>query len=219
MIKILVIEDEIALQMLLEFDLKSNNHEVELCGDGQKGLQKLLEEHFDLAIIDWMLPSLSGYDIIKEIRKTNETLKIIMVTAKDSEMDIVKGLEVGADDYLTKPFSSRELNARIKALFRTSKKDKNIISFDDIIIDRSKRSVKKDNDTIDLSKIEFDLLIYLIENKDIVVTRESINEKLWGHDNDVDLRVIDTHISTLKKKLKLKDRIISKRGVGYLFIS
>lgn len=219
MIKILVIEDEVALQMLLEFDLKSNDHQVELCGDGQKGLELLQNNNYDLAIVDWMLPSLSGYDIIKEIRKTNESLKIIMVTAKDTEMDIVKGLEVGADDYLTKPFSSRELNARIKALFRTSRKNKNTYRFDDIVVDIAKRSVKKTDITVDLSKIEFDLLLYLIENKDIVVTRENINEKLWGYDNDVDLRSIDAHISSLKKKLDIKNRIISKRGVGYLFVS
>ena len=213
--KILVIEDERSIQLLLEFDLKSYKYDVSLCSDGQEGLEKLQNEDYDLAIVDWMLPSMSGYDIVKEIRKSNEKLKIIMLTAKDNEMDIVKGLEVGADDYLTKPFSSRELYARIKVLLKRDAS--NIISFKDIVIDKDKREVKKANEGIELSKTEFDLLIYLIDNKDIVITRESINEKLWDVDNDVDLRVIDTHISSLKKKLNLKENIVSKRGVGYLF--
>ncbi|MDF9867494.1 DNA-binding response OmpR family regulator [Bacilli bacterium PM5-3] len=215
MAKILVIEDEVSLQLLLEFDLKSYNYEVELCADGKKGLEKLKNEYYDLAIIDWMLPSLSGYDIIAEIRKTNEDLKIIMLTAKDGEMDIVKGLEIGADDYLTKPFSSRELNARMKVLLKT--KDSNIISFSNIVIDKAKRQVKRDDENIDLSKLEFDLLLYFYDNKDIVVSREMIYEKLWNQDEDIDLRVIDTHVSSIKKKLKIKDNIVSKRGVGYLF--
>lgn len=218
MAKILVIEDEQALQLLLEYDLKSNEHQVIQCLDGQEGLDRLRQESFDIALIDWMLPSLSGYDIIKEIREEQPELIIIMLTAKDGEMDIVKGLEAGADDYLSKPFSSRELNARIKALLRKVKRDdSNIIKFSDIVIDQGKRSVSKDNEIIDLTKIEFDLLLYLIKNEDIVITRESINEALWGHDNDVELRVIDVHISTLKKKLEIKNNIITKRGVGYLF--
>ena len=215
MAKLLVIEDELSLQLLLEFDLKSYNYQVELCGDGLEGLKKLQTNHYDLAIVDWMLPSLSGYEIIKELRKTNEALKIIMLTAKDNEMDIVKGLEVGADDYLTKPFSSRELQARIKVLLKHS--NNNLISFNNIVIDKAKRAVTKEEIAIELTRIEFDLLLYLINNKDIVISREIINEKLWGYSNDVELRVIDTHISSLKKKLDLKDNIISKRGVGYLF--
>lgn len=218
MIKILVIEDEVALQLLLEYDLKSDNHIVEVCGDGKIGLEKLQKEYFDVAIIDWMLPSLSGYDIIKNIRETNQDLKIVMVTARDDEMDIVRGLEIGADDYLTKPFSSRELNARIKALFRTSKhnKKKNIISGDlDINID--KREVLLNNEKIGLSKIEFNILVYLIENKNIVLTRDDILSNVWD-DDDIDNRVVDVHISALKRKLKLKDKIISKRGVGYTYV-
>ncbi|MDL2211372.1 response regulator transcription factor [Erysipelotrichaceae bacterium OttesenSCG-928-M19] len=214
--KILVIEDESALQLLLEFDLKSSNYEVELCGDGLVGLQLLQDNYYDLALVDWMLPSLSGYEIIKEIRKTNQDLKIIMLTAKDSEMDIVKGLDVGADDYLTKPFSSRELNSRIKAQFR--RKHLKSYYIDDIEVNLAKRAVTKQNEIINLTKIEFDLLVYFIENKNIVISRDTINEKIWGFDNDIDLRVIDAHISSIKKKLDLKQRLIAKRGVGYVFV-
>ena len=219
MLKILVIEDEMALQMLLEYDLKSSGYEVDLCDDGHKGLEKLENNYYDLALIDWMLPSLSGYEIIKTLRIKNQQLKIIMVTAKDNEMDVVKGLEAGADDYVTKPFSSRELNARIKAQFRERiAGNENVITIDDLVIDKNKRSVSRNEETINLSKIEFELLLYLIKNKNVVISRESIIENIWNINDDVDVRTIDTHISSIKKKLALKNRIITKRGVGYVFV-
>ncbi|WP_423363190.1 response regulator transcription factor [Mycoplasma sp. P36-A1] len=215
--KILVIEDESALQMLLEYDLKEQ-YELEFADNGQEGLEKLQNNFYDLAIVDWMLPQRDGFSVIQEIRKTNDDLKIIMLTAKNEEMDIVRALDAGADDYMTKPFSSRELNARINALLRKTKKgNSHIIKFDDVEIDLDKRSTTKDGQEIVLSKIEFDMLVYLIENKNIVISREKIMDKVWGHDELNDLRVIDVHISSLKRKLDLKNRISSKRGVGYLF--
>lgn len=215
--KVLVIEDEQSLQLLLEYDLKEH-YDLHFASDGEEGLKKLQNEFFDLAIIDWMLPKMDGFEVLKEVRKTNEDLKVIMLTAKNEEMDIVKALDEGADDYITKPFSSRELNARINALLRTSKKgSSHLIKFDDIVIDLDKRSTYKDGAEISLSKIEFDMLVYLVENKNIVISREKIMDKVWGHDELNDLRVIDVHISSLKRKLDLKNRITSKRGVGYLF--
>lgn len=215
--KVLVIEDEQSLQLLLEYDLKEH-YDLHFASDGEEGLKKLQNEFFDLAIIDWMLPKMDGFEVLKEVRKTNEDLKVIMLTAKNEEMDIVKALDEGADDYITKPFSSRELNARINALLRTSKKgSSHLIKFDDIVIDLDKRSTYKDGAEISLSKIEFDMLVYLVENKNIVISREKIMDKVWDHDELNDLRVIDVHISSLKRKLDLKNRITSKRGVGYLF--
>lgn len=214
--KLLVIEDDQAIQTLLEYDLKSK-YDVKIAGDGQEGLDLLKTGTFDLAIIDWMLPSLSGYEIIKTIRQSNSELKIIMLSALDEEMNIVQGLEAGADDYMTKPFSSRELHARIKALLRKSETYKSEIIIDDIKIDFDKRVAIHGAIETNLSKVEFELLVLLVENKGIVLSRETINEKLWGYDNEIDLRAIDMHISSLKKKLDIKDRIKSKRGVGYVF--
>ncbi|MEG0283501.1 MAG: response regulator transcription factor [Erysipelotrichales bacterium] len=214
--KLLVIEDDQAIQTLLEYDLKAK-YDVKIAGDGQEGLDLLKTGTFDLAIIDWMLPSLSGYEIIKAIRESNSELKIIMLSALDEEMNIVQGLEAGADDYMTKPFSSRELHARIKALLRKSETYKSEIIIDDIKIDFDKRVALHGDIETNLSKVEFELLVLLVENKGIVLSRETINEKLWGYDNEIDLRAIDMHISSLKKKLDIKDRIKSKRGVGYVF--
>lgn len=216
MANILVIEDEQSLQMLLKYDLESYNHVVSFYGDGLEGLKALEQNNYDLAIIDWMLPSLSGYDIIKEIRKANQDLKIIMLSAKDDEIDIVRGLDVGADDYLTKPFSSRELNARINVLLRNQVNSQ--LKFKDLIVDKDSRSLTKSNEEIFLSKIEFDLLVYFIENKGIVLSRELIYEKLWDFSAKGDLRSVDVHVSSIKKKLNLKHNVISKRGVGYQLV-
>lgn len=216
MAKILVIEDEKSLQMLLKYDLEGYSHQPTFCGDGLEGLRELENNKYDLAIIDWMLPSLTGYEIIKDIRKTKPELKIIMLSAKDDEIDIIRGLDIGADDYLTKPFSSRELNARINVLLRNMNESQ--IKFKDLIIDKNSRSLLKDNENIELSKIEFDLLLFFIENKNIVLSRDVIFDKLWDYNTKSDLRSVDVHVSALKKKTGLKNNIISKRGVGYQLV-
>lgn len=219
---IIVIEDEQALQTVLEYDLNAQNHNVTLEGDGIRGLNTLKTKHFDLAIIDWMLPSMDGIDIIKEIRRANKRLKIVLLTAKDGEMDIVKGLDAGANDYITKPFSNRELNARINALLRDLQ-DNDQISEDrilitpDVAIDLAKREVFCQNQMVELTKLEYDLLLYLHQHKDKALSRDQIMERIWGYKYDSDNRIIDVYIHSLKKKLNLNDEIKSKRGVGYLF--
>ncbi|MDL2212325.1 response regulator transcription factor, partial [Erysipelotrichaceae bacterium OttesenSCG-928-M19] len=130
MAKILVIEDEQSLQTILEYDLTQNNHEVDVCGDGQDGLDLLKSNQYDLAIIDWMVPTISGIEIVQKVREFNKKIRLILLTAKDDEMDIVRGLEAGANDYVTKPFSPRELAARIRGLLRDvehSKKDESFV--------------------------------------------------------------------------------------------
>lgn len=215
--RICLIEDDDTLQMLISYELKNAGYEISVAGDGEEGLQLLQKQDFDLAIIDWMLPNLSGLDIIKEIRKENPNLSIIMLTAKDGEMDIVEGLNYGADDYMTKPFSMRELQARLKSMLR--KGNNKVIKVNNLLINLDTRTVTKNDVAIAISKLEFDILLFLINNKGKVLSREAIFNHLWPNDSDTNPRVIDNHISNLKKKLGLKDNIITKRGVGYLFVT
>ncbi|MDR1781693.1 MAG: response regulator transcription factor [Bacilli bacterium] len=215
--KICIIEDDNTLQLVLSYELRNCDYEVEVASDGLEGLNLLKSNNFDLAIIDWMLPNMSGIDIIKEIRKDDNNIRIIMLTAKDNEMDIVEGLDSGADDYLTKPFSTRELKARVKSMLRINH-NSNIRRINNLIINLDTRSVMKDDISIDTSKLEFDILLFFLDNKNKVLTREMIFNYLWNEESDVNIRVIDNHISNLKRKLELKNNLITKRGVGYMFV-
>lgn len=219
---IIVIEDEQALQKMLEHDLNAQNHHVTLIQDGNEGLKMLQKQPFDLAIIGGMLPGIAGIDIIKEVRRANKRLKIVLLTDKDSELDLVSGLEAGANDYIIKPFSNREFNARINALLRdlhdNNQISKNqILVNQDVMIDLAKREVFYRNQIVDLTKLEYDLLLYLHVHKDKALSRDQIMEQIWGYKYDSDNRIIDVYIHSLKKKLNLNEEIKSKRGVGYLF--
>jgi DNA-binding response OmpR family regulator len=219
---IIVIEDEQAIQTMLEHDLSAQNHHVTLVKDGNEGLAMLKKEPFDLAIIGWMLPGMAGIDIIKEVRRANKRLKIVLLTAKDCELDLVSGLDAGANDYIIKPFSNPEFNARINALLRDLN-DNNQITKDqillnkDVIIDLAKREVFYCNQIVDLTKLEYDLLLYLQQHKNRALSRDQIMERIWGYKYDSDNRIIDVYIHSLKKKLNLNKEIKSKRGVGYIF--
>ncbi|MEG0283424.1 MAG: response regulator transcription factor [Erysipelotrichales bacterium] len=223
MTRIIVIEDEQSLQSILEYDLTQHNYKVDLAGDGLEGFNMVKDNNYELAIVDWSLPGMDGIEIIKKVREFNSRIRIIMLSAKDEEMDIVRGLEAGANDYVTKPFSPRELSARIKTLLRDiDQKDNNIQIVqvtDRLSIDYPKRDVYLDGNIIELTKLEYDLLTYLVERKNTVVSRNQIMQHIWSYDYQSENRVIDVYIHSLKKKLDLNDEIESKRGVGYIFVS
>ncbi|MEG0364588.1 MAG: response regulator transcription factor [Erysipelotrichales bacterium] len=223
MTRIIVIEDEQSLQSILEYDLTQHNYKVDLAGDGLEGFNMVKDNNYELAIVDWSLPGMDGIEIIKKVREFNSRIRIIMLSAKDEEMDIVHGLEAGANDYVTKPFSPRELSARIKTLLRDiDQKDNNIQIVqvtDRLSIDYPKRDVYLDGNIIELTKLEYDLLTYLVERKNTVVSRNQIMQHIWSYDYQSENRVIDVYIHSLKKKLDLNDEIESKRGVGYIFVS
>lgn len=223
MAKILVIEDEQSLQAILEYDLVQQNYEVDLCSDGLEGFGMIKKNNYDLLIVDWMVPNLSGIDIIKKVREFDKKVRIILLTAKDEEMDIVHGLEAGANDYVTKPFSPRELTARIRGLLRDVEQTKVEDSFVDVTprlsIDHPKRDVYLDGKVVELTKLEYDLFVYLVENKNTVVSRENIMQHIWSYEYESENRVIDVYIHSIKKKLDIVDEIESKRGVGYIFVA
>jgi len=222
--KILIIEDEESVLMALEIDLRIEGYHVSSAKDGLKGFSMAKEQPFDLIILDIMLPEMNGFEVCKQLRQTGITTPILILTAKSQEVDKVLGLELGADDYVTKPFSPRELRARVNALFRRVKQTQqgiDLYHFGDVEVDFKKYEAKKNGLPIYLTALEFAMLHFLIKNKDQVVSRDSILDKVWGDDVYVYPRTVDTHIVHLRKKIEDDPEnpkyIIGVRSIGYKF--
>lgn len=217
---ILIIEDDKNIVELLKFNLEKSEFKVEYSYDGLEGLNMLIVGSYDLVILDLMLPSMDGVNICKNIRK-NEALKklpIIMLTAKSTEDDILMGLEIGADDYITKPFSIKELVSRVKALLRRSKislADSQVIKIKDLVINSQEHTVYKANKRVELTLKEFYLLFTLAENKNKVLSRSFLLDKIWGYEYIGETRTIDVHIRHLRAKLNDTKLIQTVRGIGY----
>lgn len=219
--KILIIEDEIKISRFLELELKYEGYIVEQVYDGRAGLEKALRENFDLIILDIMLPNLNGMEVCRRIRQSSD-VPIIMLTAKDETMDKVMGLDLGADDYVTKPFAIEELLARIRVALKRKKSsfsNEQILIVGDLCLNIEKHTVLFKDEIIDLTKKEFDLLKYLLENKNIVLSRDKILQTVWGYDYIGDTNIVDVYIRYLRSKIddKYKEKIIHTiRGVGYI---
>ena len=225
--KVLIIEDEKPISDIIKFNLTKEGYEVETAYDGQEGLEKALSCGCSLVLLDIMLPIMSGFEVCKKIRETSE-VPIIMLTAKEEEADKVLGLELGADDYITKPFGMRELLARIKANLRRSElmADKegapsDVQVFGRLEIDMNRYEVRKDGKPLDLTLREFELLRYLATRDDKVFSREQLLEDVWGYEYYGDIRTVDVTIRRLREKLEDDPGdpgyIITKRGIGYFF--
>jgi DNA-binding response OmpR family regulator len=226
MSKILIIEDEQSILMALEDDLGLEGHIVTGEGDGTTGFERASAGGYDLIILDIMLPGMDGFEICKRLRAAGDTTPILVLTAKGQEVDKVLGLELGADDYVTKPFSRRELLARVKALLRRvdfADQPVEQFSFGTVTIDFKGYEVRKDGQPIDLTTKEFALLRLLIGRQGEVVRRDAILDEVWGDDSDVFLRTVDTHIVHLRQKLEQEParpkHIVNVRGVGYKFVA
>lgn len=221
MAKILIIEDEKSIQRMIEYDLKQLDHEVVSATDGFEGYKKASTSRYDVILLDLMLPNMNGMDICKKLRSEQNNAYIIMLTAVDDEYNIIQGFEVGADDYVTKPFSPRELTARIKAGLRRQGvlKNDDILYYHDFTIIQSSYEVLKGNDKIELTLKEFELFVYLIINKGKALSRDQLLTNLWGFSYDGDSRVVDVHIFKLREKLDPHNELIKTvRGVGYKLI-
>ncbi|BAK81539.1 response regulator transcription factor [Candidatus Arthromitus sp. SFB-rat-Yit] len=218
MCRILVIEDEKNIASFLKMELEYEGYEVENSYDGKEGLEKALNTNFNLIILDLMIPYLNGLEVCRRIRKSKNT-PIIMLTARDSVMDKVSGFQMGADDYLVKPFAIEELLARIEALLRrveNSKEVSNVIEFKDIVINIESRIVKCSGEEINLTTKEYELLLYLIKNKNKVLSRDYLIENIWGYDYDGENNVVDVYIRHLRSKLNNNEYIQTVRGIGYV---
>lgn len=216
--RVLLIEDEANIRKIISYDLKKAGYEIVECGDGQQAIDLALEQAFDVLIIDWMLPSKSGIEIVEELRKKGITSIFIMLTARDDESDILHAFDLGVDDYVTKPFSPRELLARVNAhMKRQTKKEEQLSSFGMLSMDIKKREVFLGSQEMTLTKKEYDLLEYFIQHKESVVSRDSILNDIWGFDYDGDTRIVDVHVFKLRTKLEKSDICIrAKRGIGYI---
>ncbi|OUQ60414.1 DNA-binding response regulator [Tyzzerella sp. An114] len=220
-VRVLIIEDEVKLARFVELELRYEGYDVTVVHNGREGLETFLSGKFDLILLDLMLPGLNGIEICRRIRKTSD-VPIIMLTAKDEVMDKVSGLDSGADDYLTKPFAIEELLARMRVALKHSIKkedEKNIITVGNFTVDADKRIVKVDSDIIDLTKKEFELLLYLVRNKNIVLSREQILNSVWGYTYMGETNVVDVYVRYLRSKLdEVYDikYIHTVRGVGYI---
>jgi len=222
-IKILVVDDEKRIVDLVKIYLEREGFSVDEAFDGQQALDKISSSSYDLIILDLMLPIVDGWTVCKDIRQKYDT-PIIMLTARGEEFDKVLGFELGADDYVVKPFSPRELTARVKALLRriVSKEDEEseILAFPELMIDPISRVVKVNNKEVALTPKEFDLLYFLAKNKGKVFSREKLLKEVWGYDFYGSLRTIDTHIKQLREKLgrsKAASYISTIWGIGYKF--
>lgn len=221
--KILIIEDEVKIVRFIELELKYEGYEVEMAYNGRDGLELALTQSFDLILLDIMLPTLNGIEVLRRIRKVSD-IPIILLTARDSVVDKVSGLDGGADDYITKPFAIEELLARIRAALRIKAAESNTrppseCTVGALSLDPVKREVKVNENLIDLTKREFDLLEYLLENKNIVISRENLLQDIWGYDFTGETNAVDVYVRYLRAKIEepfgLKF-IHTVRGVGYV---
>lgn len=234
--KILVVEDEVAIQETLAYNLKRQGYEVETVGDGETALEMARRIRPDLIILDIMLPGVDGYEVCRILRQDMNT-PVLMLTARDDEIDRVVGLEVGGDDYMTKPFSMRELLAQVKAMLRRVRLvreevtagmeaaappvEPQILDFDNLLINLTRREVRLDGKPVTLKPKEYELLLFLAQHKGQVLSREFILERVWGWNYIGDSRTVDVHIRWLREKIERDPggptRLVTVRGAGYRF--
>lgn len=226
---VLIVEDEVKIARLLELELTHEGYNVEVANNGREGLEKALSKTWGLIILDIMLPELNGIEVLRRLRKEDSQTPVILVTARNATPDIISGLDQGANDYITKPFEIEELLARMRAAIRASKQEreeyssqkptaKQQLQIDNLTVDKESREIVREGHKIDLTPKEYDLLLYLLENKNRVLNREQIINQVWGYDFIGDTNVVDVYIRYIRKKIDFDfdvKLIQTIRGVGY----
>ncbi|KXH87201.1 response regulator transcription factor [Sporosarcina sp. HYO08] len=225
--KILIVEDEQPIRTLLEYNLQKVGYETVLAVDGKEAIEKAEQENPDLILLDLMLPKMDGIEVCKTLRKKGIPIPIIMLTAKSDELDKVLGLEIGADDYMTKPFSPREVLARVKAVLRRSGERNEPVAVSTTLKSGSltvypdRYEVYLNDQALDFTPKEFELLVYFMQNKNIVLSRDQLLSAVWNYDFAGDTRIVDVHVSHLREKIEENTRkptyIKTVRGIGYKF--
>lgn len=220
--KILIIEDEKNISSFVKMELEFEGYITQVIEDGKQGLDEAINKDYDLILLNLMLPSLNGIEICRRLKKEKDT-PIIMLSAKDSVMDKVSGLQMGADDYVSKPFAIEELLARIQVVFRRDNNlNSKILNFKDLSINIDSRVVKKGDEELNLTNKEYELLLYLMENKDKVISRLSLLESVWGYNYETETNVVDVYVRHLRNKLDTEDKeeyIKTVRSIGYVMRS
>lgn len=229
--KVLVVDDEPSIVTLLTFNLEKDGYEVTSAEDGLVGYELALSNPFDFIILDVMLPNMDGLEITKALRREKVDTPILILTAKDDQIDKIIGLEIGADDYLTKPFSPREVLARMKAIFRRAKQlstqtditetPKSSLTFGEIVVDEENYAVTVRGEEIELTPKEYELLLYFIKRKGRVINRDTLLERIWNYDFSGQSRIVDVHVSHLRDKIERDPKkpvyLVTVRGFGYRF--
>ncbi|WP_248892096.1 response regulator transcription factor [Bacillus methanolicus] len=226
--RILIIEDEIQIGKVLKIELEYEGYEVAIKHDGKSGLEAAFTEKFDLILLDIMLPELSGIEVLRRLRKAENYTPVILLTARNTTLDKVMGLDQGANDYITKPFEMEELLARVRSCIRykalitntkESNKEKSLLIVKDLVVNTDTREVTRNGKIVTLTPKEYDLLVYLLINKNRVMTRENILINVWGYEYEGETNIIDVHIANLRKKLEegfASPLIHTVWGVGYV---
>ncbi len=225
MTRILIVEDEPDMRRGLQDNLEFENYETAASGNGIEGLRLAERENFDLILLDLMLPGIDGIEVCKRLKSAGNTTPIIMLTARGSEEDKVRGLEIGADDYITKPFSLKELIARIKAILRRTNVERSLLheySIDNITLNFDKMTATKNGEPMEFSPREFEMMRLFVENENQVVTREQFLKDVWGYPNSPATRTVDNHVAKLRQKIEKDpespEHIITVHRMGYKFI-
>ena len=217
MAKILVVDDEASIVTMLAYNLKKEGYDVVTAEDGEVALEKFESEKPDLLLLDIMMPKMDGYQAVREIKKIKD-IPFIMLSARGEEFDKLVGFDMGVDDYVTKPFSPKELVARVKAVMKRVKREDNSYVYEGLVIDDLAHEVMIDGKNVVLTPKEYDLLKYFMQNKNIALSRDTILTNIWGYDFYGDERTVDTHVKTLRNNLgKYRDVIKTVRGMGYKF--
>ena len=216
MYRILIVEDEIAIAELIEINLKQAGYECEYALDGEVASTKIEENKFDLILLDIMLPKIDGYELMEYIEPTG--IPVIFISAKESVKDKIKGIKMGADDYIVKPFDISEVLARVEMVLRRYGKGSNQLTFQDIVIDLNTREVKKGGEVISLTPKEYELFVFLVQNKNNLLFREDLLEEVWQTEYVGNSRTLDLHIQRLRKKLDLKNEIKTVFRMGYKLV-
>ncbi len=222
MTRILVVEDEPGIALALDDDLTREGYDVETTGDGHVASRRAREESFDLILLDVMLPHKDGFEICRELRRAGIKTPIILLTARAQEAEKVLGLELGADDYVTKPYSPRELRARIKAALRRGGRQlPEVHRFGDVEVDFTRHELRRDGNVVEMTPLEFKLLATFVERRGRVLTRRQLMDDVWGHGKYFTDRVVDNQVTNLRKKIEADPRdpryLVSVRGTGYRF--
>ncbi|MBT2765038.1 response regulator transcription factor [Paenibacillus sp. ISL-20] len=211
--KILIVEDDVHISKIIKMNLNIVSYETMEVYDGEAALELVQREKFDLILLDVMIPKLDGFELMKRIKPYN--IPVIFLTAKNSVYDKVDGLKLGADDYMVKPFEAIELLARIETVLRRYEKEEQVMAFQNLIVDLDKREVTKQGKVVELTPKEYDLLVVLLKNKNIALSREQFLDKVWGGDYYGETRTVDMHIKSLRKKLELQNHIKTIYKLGY----
>jgi DNA-binding response OmpR family regulator len=222
MTKILLVEDEPSIALALEDDLRREGYDVELAGDGIKATERAMSQQFDLVLLDVMLPGRDGFEVCRQLRRAGVETPIVLLTAKTQEAEKVLGLEAGADDYVTKPYSPRELRARIKAHLRRGQREfAQVYRFGDAELDLVRCELRRGTRVVDLSALEFKLLSYFVKRSGRLLTRAQLLDDVWGTETHVTDRVVDNQVNNLRKKIEPEPErpqyLIALRGLGYRF--